>query len=214
MRLLLVPHALTDWNEGGRYQGHSDTALSSLGRMHANLLATRLVLERIDAVYVSDLRRAKETAQTLFAKRPLRSHSDPRLRELHFGAWEGLTYEEVQRDHSCALQAWEEDPLRYAPPGGETLTHLSERVGNFLKELSCLPDQDSSILVFAHRGSLRVLICLALGLPTEARWQFHLEPASLSELSWMETRPNRKRSTAILNFLNDTNHLREAVHAG
>jgi len=132
--------------------------------------------------------------------------TDARLRELHFGAWEGLTYDEVQRGYADTLTAWEADPVRTAPPGGETLAQLGERVGAVLAELSDQPSSERTVLLVAHRGSLRVLLCLALGRPLEARWQFRLEPASLSELSL--------DPGLSLTYLNDTHHLREAAHAG
>jgi broad specificity phosphatase PhoE len=214
MRLLIVPHAPTDWNATGRYQGHSDTSLSELGRRQANRLARRLQFERIDSVYSSDLRRAVETVRTICEPRQLQWCCDHRLRELHFGAWEGLTYAEVQERHAQALKAWEADPLQIAPPGGETLAHLSARIGAFLADVAqptqlCsdeVTDPDRTALIVAHRGSLRVLLCLALGLPPEIRWRFRIESASLSAL-------NLDPKGGVLLALNDVNHLREFAHA-
>jgi broad specificity phosphatase PhoE len=207
MRLLIVPHAPTDWNAAGRYQGHSDTTLSELGRRQARVLARRLKLERIDAVYSSDLRRAVETVTAICEPRRLTWRCDARLRELHFGAWEGLTYAEVQGHYAQALTAWEADPLLMAPPGGETLAQLAARVETFLAGLENVSDPDCTALVVAHRGSLRALLCLALGLPPEVRWRFRIEPASLSALTL-------DPKGAVLHGLNDINHLREFAHAG
>jgi broad specificity phosphatase PhoE len=121
-----------------------------------------------------------------------------------------LTYEQVQRADPESLTAWEADALRTAPPGGETLAHLAARVGAFLTGLTAgagEAEPGRTVLVVAHRGSLQVLLCLALGLPPHARWQFRLEPASLSEL---DLHPQG----AVLDRLNDTHHLREVAHAG
>jgi alpha-ribazole phosphatase len=207
MRLLLAPHAPTDWNAAGRYQGHSDTALSAVGRKQAAQLADRLARERIDEVIASDLRRAVETARAVSEPRDLPLRIDSRVRELNFGGWEGLTYEEVRQNHAEALKAWEADPVRKAPPQGETLAQMAARVRAFLGDFSDEIGSDRTVLVVAHRGSLRVLLCLALGLPPAARWQFHLEPASLSEL-------NLYSKGAVLICLNDVHHLPEAAHVG
>jgi broad specificity phosphatase PhoE len=207
MRLLLARHALTDWNSKGRYQGQQDIALGAVGREQAALLANRLAAEHIDEIRTSDLSRARETASAVAAARGLPLNEDARLRELHFGAWEGLTREEVRQQYPEALAAWELDPLKTAPPRGETLAQLADRVGAFLASLTLSTAPDRTVLVMGHNGSLQTLICVALGLPPVCRWKFCLAPASLSEL-------NLFAEGAVLTFLNDVHHLREVAHAG
>jgi alpha-ribazole phosphatase len=134
----------------------------------ADLLAERLAGERIDEIHTSDLRRAWETARAAADARRLPLRFDARLRELNFGIWQGLTYDEMRHAHPEALAAWEADPLRVAPPGGETLAQLAARISAFLGGLTkAAPDR--TVLVVAHKGSLQVLLCLALGLPPQAR---------------------------------------------
>lgn len=196
IRLLLVPHAETAWNAQGRYQGHTDVPLNERGRHQAERLARRFAEEHFEVVYASDLRRARDTAVALVGSRGSSPRVEPRLRELYFGDWEGLTYAEVQHlNHE-------------SPPGGETLAELAARLRSFLDDLGSKHQEgEQTILLVAHRGSLRVLLCLALGLPPAAHWQFRLDPASLSELEWYG-------ETAVLTRLNDVSHLREATYAG
>jgi len=207
MQVLLAPHAVTDWNEEGRFQGHSDTPLSEVGRRQAARLLQRLAGEQIQEVLSSDLRRAWETALAVAVPCRLPLRCEARLRELDFGAWDGMTYEEIQEADASHLKAWEADMLQTAPPGGETLTQLAERVGALLTGLTVEGGVQRTVLVVAHRGSLQVLLCLALGLPPQARWKFRLEPASLSEIDLYP-------EGAILTRLNDTHHLGEDSHAG
>ncbi len=208
MRLLLAPHAPTDWNAEGRFQGHSGTPLSLAGLRQAELLARRLEDEPLDEIHVSDLRRAWETAVAVAVPYRVHLRTERRLRELDFGAWEGLTYGEIREIDADRLKAWEADMLGTAPPGGETLTQLAERVGSYFSSLTAEMESEQTVLAVAHRGSLQVLLCLALGLSPRARWQFQMEPASLSELDLYP-------EGAILSRLNDTHHLREVVvHAG
>ncbi len=207
IRLLLARHAPTDWNRAGRYQGQTDVPLGDTGRQLAARLAARLAAERIDRLYTSDLRRADQTARIAAAARPLPLRRDPRLRELHFGDWEGLTHPEIARAHPEALAAWEADCERTAPPGGETLAQLADRVRGFLADLAAEVPPDQVVLVVSHNGPLQVLLCLALGLPPRARWQFRLDPAGLSALHLYP-------EGAIVHFLNDAHHLREVAHAG
>jgi broad specificity phosphatase PhoE len=203
MRLLLAPHAPTDWNAELRFQGHSDTPLSETGRLQAALLGQRLATEEIHEVHCSDLRRAWETALAVAVPRRVPLRTDARLRELDFGAWEGLTHDEIAVLDPDRLAAWQADMLQTPPPGGETLANLADRVGAFLTDLRAQVGPERTVLVVAHRGSLQVLLCLILGLPPWARWQFRLEPASLTELDLYP-------EGAILTRLNDTHHLGES----
>jgi|JFJP01.1.fsa_nt_gi alpha-ribazole phosphatase len=199
MKLLLIRHGQTDWNLAQRFQGQSDIPLNEMGRKQAQALAERLSAEKFDAVYASDLQRATETAKIICASQ---IYPDPRLREVNFGDWEGLTYDEIKAKHPEPLAAWENDIFKSAPPNGETLEVLAVRVQSILDELRA-KHQDQSILIVAHGGVLQTLICLALKLPPTMYWQFHLSTASLSELAFYP-------AGAILNLLNDTSRLPKA----
>jgi len=196
MKILLIRHGQTDWNLAQRFQGQSDIPLNETGHKQAHALANRLSAETFDAVYSSDLQRATETAKIICTSQ---IHPDPRLREVHFGDWEGLTYDEIKAKHPETLAAWEADIFKNAPPNGETLEGLAVRVQSMLDELRKKHD-DQNILIVAHGGVLQTLICLALKLPPTMYWQFHLSTASLSEIAFYP-------AGAILNSLNDTSHL-------
>ena len=92
--LLLVRHGETDWNAEGRLQGHTDRPLNDHGRRQAKALAERLAGEGADAIYASDLSRAKETAEILGTRLGLPVVIDADLREKNWGNWEGLTGDE------------------------------------------------------------------------------------------------------------------------
>lgn len=207
IRLLLVQHAETAWNVEGRYQGQTDVPLNEQGQRQAARLRPRLAGEAIHSAYTSDLCRASATAAAIAAGRGLPVRSEQRLRELHFGAWEGLTYAQIHEAEPAVLAAWEANPEDCSPLGGETLADLAVRLRSFLDELRQKVEASRTVLLVGHRGSLRLLLCLALGLPPRALWRFRLDAASVSEL---ELHPG----TAVLNRLNDTHHLREVDHAG
>jgi broad specificity phosphatase PhoE len=166
--------------------------------------------KEVHEAYPSHLSRTWETADAVAGPRRLPGRSEPRFRELHFGAWEGLTYEEVWEANPECLTAWEADALRIAPPGGETLAELAGRIIAFFTGLTAETAEawrERTVLVVALRDSVQLVLCLALRLPPHARWQFRLEPASLSEL---DLHPQG----AVLVRLSDTHHLREVAHAG
>jgi broad specificity phosphatase PhoE len=179
MRLLLMTHAETDWNAQGRFQGHAGSSLNVRGRQQAEGLQQRLAHEKLQAIIASDLPRAWETAQIVAVPHALTVKPEPRLRELHFGAWEGLTLAEIQERDPDALSAWQADPSAIGPPGGETLANLAQRLQSFLDELA---GHAESVLLVGHRGSMRVLLCLLQGLDVRAHWQFRLEVASVTQV--------------------------------
>jgi alpha-ribazole phosphatase len=199
VRLLLIRHAVTAWTAPGRFQGQIDIPLSPYGRRQATALAQRLTAETLHMLYASDLQRTWETAWAIAAPQALYVHAEPRLREMAFGRWEGLTYAEIQQQDAQRLAAWERDKLHSAPPGGETLRQMSQRVRAACVDI-LVAGQDKTVGLVAHGGSLQLLLCLALGLPPQAYWQFAVSPASLSELCVYE-------QGAILTRLNDTHHL-------
>ena len=205
VRLILARHGETTYNMQARYQGQTDLPLSNAGQQQAVRLASRLAQEEIHAIYASDLRRAWETAATVATSHGLPAHADVRLREMGFGEWEGLTYDEIQERYPQHLATWEADPLNIAPPGGETLTQVAARVQSFLDDIT-RAHQEQTVLLVAHGGPLRVLFCLALGLSPQAHWRFGLSVASVSQLCL-------HNGDAILTQLNDTSHL-SPLHAG
>lgn len=200
IRLLLVRHGETEWNVQHRYQGQSDVPLSELGRKQANCLARRLVNEKVGASYASDLKRAWETASIIEMKIGTGIIPEPRLREMNFGVFEGLTFHEAQVRHPDIMAAWLKD-YNQPPPDGEQLNVFSARVMSFLDDLQ-KKHSDQTILIVAHGGPLSEMIRLVLGLPSERRWSFAMDNASLSELILGEP------GYPVLKRLNDANHLR------
>jgi broad specificity phosphatase PhoE len=162
--------------------------------------------ETLDAIFSSDLSRAQETALLCAEPHGLPVRAEPRLRELDFGQWEGKTFTETYRMGGESAVAWYRGGLESRPPEGESLASLADRVGAFFQEI--VRARHRAALVVAHRGSLRVLLCLALGLTPLMHWRFHLNPASISRLALLP------EGGAVLTCLNDTHHLHEVEHAG
>ncbi|GAB4437888.1 MAG: alpha-ribazole phosphatase [Anaerolineae bacterium] len=204
LRLLLIRHGETDWNAQGRYQGQTDIPLNAVGWQQAQALAQRLAREPLTAIYASDLRRAGQTATVIAEPHQLPVRHDPRLREMRFGVFEGLTYAEIAARYPEALAAWQQN-RDTPPPGGEALAAFSARVRDFFDAVIAAHD-DAAVLVVAHGGALRDMICRALDIPADRRWNLAMDNASLSELHLYE-------GGAVLYRLNDTAHL-DAVSEG
>jgi broad specificity phosphatase PhoE len=198
-RLLLVPHGLTSWNVEGRYQGQTDIPMNPQGREQAERVAESLATEKIAAIFSSDLKRAWDTASIIGRKLGLEPRVDLRLRELHFGDWEGLTRAEISARHPIDWQAWEAGSA-ITPPSGESIDSLTERLSACLRDVRQYSADEALILV-GHRGTFRALICLALGFDPSLLHRFRLDQTSVSELLLF-------RDTAVLTRLNDLHHLK------
>jgi broad specificity phosphatase PhoE len=144
---LLVRHGETDWNAEGRLQGHTDTLLNEYGRRQAQALAEDLAAETLDAVYASDLARARETAEIIGGRIGLPVALRTDLREKNWGTWEGLT-------------STERDRVDFA---GETTEAHRERT---LRALLQIAEQHPAghVLVVTHGGSVRRVQAAALGM--------------------------------------------------
>jgi broad specificity phosphatase PhoE len=145
--LLLVRHGETDWNADGRLQGQTDRPLSDFGRRQARELAGELVDEELEAIYSSDLARARETAEIVGERLGLPVALDPELREKDWGTWEGLT-------------AVERDRVEFV---GESTEAHQERILRALRRISDRHPGEGRILVVTHGGSMRRVQTAALG---------------------------------------------------
>lgn len=162
--LWLVRHGQTDWNLAGRFQGQADPGLNETGRHQAALLAARLAGRPFDALYSSDLLRARETADRLADELGLPVHLDARLREVNHGEWDGLLRAEIEARFP---QDWSErrrSPLTARPPGGETVLEVAERVQDVAADIARLHPR-GEVLVVGHGLTLAVLACLSLCRP-------------------------------------------------
>ena len=159
--ILLARHGETDWNAVGRWQGHTDRALTERGRRQAAELAERLANDEIDAVYSSDLIRAVETAEPVAKRLGLPLQTLPELREVDVGTWAGLTRDEVAERFPDGFRRWSEWQTGWED--GETYDEMGERVvGAILRLAGEHPGQ--RILVVSHGGAIRALHAAAAGI--------------------------------------------------
>jgi broad specificity phosphatase PhoE len=222
IRLILVRHGVTEWNQIGRYQGQKDVALSNAGREQARRVGERLQTETITAAYASDLQRARQTAAIAIDERDVQLQTTPALREMAFGAWEGLNASEASSRYPAEWAAWIRDPVANAPPGGgEDITALHARVRGFFQSVVSFPEREAAqpdwfsyraagqgasgpaetILVVSHGGTVRALLAHLFEVPMHLYWRFGIRPASVSIL---DVYPEG----AIAEVIGDTSHLR------
>jgi alpha-ribazole phosphatase len=197
-KILLVRHGTTKLHTGNRFWGKTDIPLSNTGIKQAGQLRNRLAPEKIDAIYSSTLSRARSTAEIIASGHKADVVACEELCECNFGYIEGLNYEEIVRFHP-ALAGALNDRTAVAFPGGESLEQLNGRVQSFLRKLEKHKPEET-ILIVAHGGPLRLMVCNLLGLGLDHWLQIRIDLASLSIV---ETYPR----TAVLDLLNDVSHL-------
>ncbi|HSN20411.1 MAG TPA: histidine phosphatase family protein [Usitatibacter sp.] len=154
---VVVRHGETRWNLEQRIQGQGDSPLTGSGRAQAEAIARRLAAERpFDRLVSSDLGRALDTARAIAAATGQQIRLEPRLRERHFGAGEGLTYDEVGSRYPGAFRSDGDIDPDYAIPGGESRRQFHERVALAFEELAAA-NPGARLVVVTHGGVLATL---------------------------------------------------------
>ena len=198
-KIILVRHGETKWNLLGRYQGQTDVALSPLGIEQAEKLAAHFPVDKIEAVYSSDLARAMKTASCVADRFGLTVEPRPELRELNFGDWEGLTFlEAAERDPDLHRRWLRDTGLR--PPGGESFDEVQSRIER-ARDRIIAEHGSSTVLVVSHVTPIKTLLRLALGAGTSILHRLHLDLASLSIAEFY---PDNGTSVRLVN---DTSYL-------
>lgn len=167
--LYLVRHGETPWNVAGRYQGQLDPPLTEKGQQQAQATAASLARTGIEAIYSSDLARARLTAQALAAKTGLPIRLEPRLREVHQGDWQGVVIDKIRSRWPEEIHGWETAPWQHAPPGGESLEELQTRVFSAIDEIVARHPQ-VTVAVFTHKLPIALLKIRYQGYAPEAIW--------------------------------------------
>ena len=162
--LFILRHGQTEWNLLKKYQGQLDSPLTKLGQAQAALqgeiLQEHLAVRTLPA-YASPLRRAAHTAELALLPLGQQARHDSRLKEVHFGAWEGKTYVEVfgSDDIDRSKDRFER---YFSSPNGESYADIESRCRAFLSDL------DGESIVVTHGITSRILRGIWLGLSPEA----------------------------------------------
>lgn len=182
-RIILIRHGETAWNADTRIQGQLDIGLNGRGLQQAERTGAALADEVIDAVVSSDLSRARQTAEPIAARHRLPMALHTGLRERGFGAFEGLTWAEIDTRWPDQALAWRRRVPDFAPEGGESLITFRQRV---VAAADALARQHlgRQVVWVAHGGVLDVLYREATRLPLDAPRTWALDNAQINRLLW------------------------------
>ena len=174
LRIILVRHGQTDWNDGGpsgeHFRGRIDIGLNVTGIAQAQSIADCLARVDVQAVYASPLRRAVDTAKPIAERHSLPVEPLQALLDISYGQWGGRSHEEAAAQWPELYAQWKAAPHLVRIPDGESLDDVRGRTEAGLKDLLVLHDRQIVVLV-GHLVVNKVMICALLGLGNSAFWR-------------------------------------------
>lgn len=205
LRLLAVRHGATEWSQARRFAGSRDLPLTALGRLQAEAVAQALAGTPAAAVYTSPLERARTSAEVIAKPHRLEPVVDPAFREMAFGAWEGLTRDELAVRFPAEATAWALSPHTVTPLQGEALPAVDVRVRAGLAAIMASHPGQTVILV-SHAIVTRLIVLAALGLAPERLWSVDASPAGITEIEYQDgwATVHRMNTLAHLDALEST----------
>ena len=180
-RLCLVRHGETDWNAAGRVQGQLDVPLNETGRVQARAVASVLGDESFAAIYSSDLVRVQQTAAPVAQRLGLEVFLDARLRERHYGVFQGMTYAEAKERIPEGYARFRAKDPEYDFGTGESLGSFNERSLLFIQEL-VRRHEGEDLLLFTHGGILEMVYRHATGRGLSTPRDFEIPNAALNRI--------------------------------
>ena len=206
MKIIFLRHPETMANVNRLIYGWTESPYSEKGKASVGRVVELLKDEKIDEIYSSPLLRAYDLAKAVGNNHGLEVHTDDRLKEIHFGAFENKTIEEAEAMYGEGFKRFWHDFSNFQPPEGENMTQVKTRVVDFFKEklfmnhngedfeemmkedpgkAVTLHDlEDKTVLVVAHSITIRSALSFMLDVPLEWVWHIDVKPASLIELAY------------------------------
>ena len=195
-KLILVRHVLTEDNKLAKLSGHIDSKVSEEGKIQIEKITGFLSDEKIDKIYTTTSSRTKETAIN-----SIEIQQSKDLQEINFGDFEGKDFKEIQKDYPDEFNKMIEEGYEYTYPNGESLVDCFERVSKETQFILDESDEDETILICAHAGTIRNILTYLISNSFEYHWNFKIDNASISIVEI-------DNGFAVINKLNETSFLK------
>ena len=199
-QVILARHGETEWNVSEVFRGRRDIGLNEMGIKQAELLGHYLKDLRIEAVYSSPLKRALDTARSVAKHHGLDVSVAHGLVDFHYGAWEGLSHQEVKDRYRELYEQWLKEPHMIRMPDGESLDEVRERAMSVVDGM--ISRHDGAVVLVSHRVVNKVLICSMLGLDNSHFWNIKQDVGGITIFEYRDT-------CFTLTKHNDTSYLKQ-----
>jgi probable phosphoglycerate mutase len=183
--IILIRHGETEWNSQLRMQGHSNSALSAVGRGQIQALGEWMENVSFDHIYSSDSLRARETAEAITQYSGDTLQFDQRIREKNLGVFEGLTSIEAREQHPEIYRFFKTGGANYVIDEGESTQQVLDRALEFIEEIR-LRHPEQRVVMVTHGGVVRVLMKHTLGISIDAPTSFLIKNTGIFRLVWNE----------------------------
>ena len=198
--ILLTRHGQTEWNREERFRGRMDLPLNSTGERQAEALAERLAAFPVSAIYSGPLQRAQRTAEICSHRLGLPYQVLPGLLDVDYGQWQGLSPAEVADRYPEQYRQWRDAPAQVRFPGGESFAEMQARAVAALEDVIS-PHSGQTVVLVAHMGVNKALLCAVLGLDLSHYWALRQDTCCLNIFRCLA--PQRYEIVT----LNDTCHM-------
>jgi len=191
LTLCLMRHGETVRESPWRFLGQREVALSQTGRAQARWWREKLSGLDFAGAWSSDLGRCRDTARIVLEGRPVEALPLPGLREISLGEWDGLGVDEVKRRYPGQYEARGADIAGFRPAGGESFSDLARRAWTALDCVlqSCREKDGGTVLVVAHAGVNRSLLCRWLGMPLDMLFRLGQDQCCLNVVDFVNDAP-------------------------
>ena len=201
MKIIFVRHCETDWNKEERCQGVTDLELNPNGFAQAKKLGVYFKDKKVDYVFCSDLKRAKQTLNEINYDERFRVVYSEKLREMDQGEFEGLSLSFLRQKYADELRIWRENPENFRLPKGETLGEVRDRSLIYIKDtLKGLPPE-SMVLIVTHNLVIASILCTISNKELKFFTDFTTESGAISEATF-------SNNDLTLDILDSVDHLK------
>ncbi len=181
MRFYILRHPETVANERSLIYGWENYEYTKKGEEMFREIQKRMDAYRFDRIYTSPLGRARKLAEAIGERRKKDVIVEERLKEMHYGILEGMPYPEALQKYPRVLDRLFGDLEHFTVPEGESIDHVTARVGEFLDEIK---EEEGAVLLVTHSMLTHTALSCLLDLPRNDMWHFKIDPCMLIRVDY------------------------------